>query len=907
MIKPLEIVIKAITKPFVDAMAAASASAKKMGADTQKAGDDASQGLKRAGDSAKSTSSGFNAFGGVVKSTISSMLTQIAILSAAIAGVVITVKKVTEAWMEQETTTTRLNSAIKRSGQNLNEAAVAFDDYTAKMQAMGVAEDVIQNNLIKLTKAGFDYEKAVKLNNAAMALGYRQYGDFAAGTNAVEMAMVGATKGIKRLGVEVDAGASKAQIYEAIIKKAGDTTATFGDYSNTTAGKIGALKEVSAEATEAIGKGLVGGLINATSTGGNFNKNIENTMNWLNKVAEVIAVWVIPGIKAFISTIVGFERTVATPVINALMAIAAGFTAIGQAAARDLQGAQASWQIMKELVKGIPSDMKQGWAETKKAANGYFDDAEKRLKQFNKLGRSTEGGREAPPNLGAGGDAKKATASDYLSSERLRIENEILDKKLEGNDALEYEKSQLVVILEHLKKTKDSFREQVEVKRRIHDIDQDFEKQREEASKRAADQREREQKEALDMAKEFAEDVAREDEKAAREAAEWAEKKRRIEEKARAEQSEYREKEARAGGTRGTLTQIFTGLFPGIAAKEAQKEWAADIEKQIALEKQLAYATGAAYDETGQRIQAVIARIQELQAEGKDTTALMKDLQTLGRQRAAEERVAEGKKAAAEQAKAIEEAQKRANEAQYEDTKNMYKSAIRVGMEEGAAAGAKSLADAVKEKMMDAVAESIANAMMGGGGVGGGSISMMFGGGGGGKGGGFLGMLGGLFGGGGGGKSTAPSAFAQGWAGMKPEANVMGAATKGGGFPGMLGGAMGFLGPALAMGSMFGLFGGKKKQEMSGVQPIFGGPSVRGTDWGALYGGDIFQSASFSARNQGNALLKERAAARMGAQEVKVTVDSSKDFHVKIEKKMTGVMNFQEVKGTPSRTGFTHF
>ena len=196
---------------------------------------------------------------------------------------------------------------------------------------------------------------------------------------------------------------------------------------------------------------------------------------------------------------------------------------------------------------------------------------------------------------------------------------------------------------------------------------------------------------------------------------------------------------------------------------------------------------------------------------------------------------------------------------------------------------------------MDAVAESLTDAIMGGGS--------------GGKGG-FLSGLGGLFGGGKGKGGAAQTAgtFASGWGAMDKTAGAAsGAANTETGAAGAAGmGAMGYIGLALGVASMFGLFNKKKKQEQTDVQAIFSGPTVRGENRDALYGSSLFDNASFSARNQGNKLLQERSAARAGGK-ITLEVNPSDIFATKVKSSISSGVNLEIITGVANRTGHTHY
>ena len=859
----------------------------------------------------KTSTESIGAFGKLktgVGSALSSINMGFVMVTAAVIGFAHEMKAAAEEWIKKETSLAQINAAIRTNGENFNTAKKEIMEYSDKMKSLGIDEDIVLKATAQLERAGYDHQKAIDIVNTSLGLSFERYGNVEQGMGAVARLSVGVTRGYKQLGVEIKAGADHQTVYNKVMAKSEEGMRGLQNYAETTSAKLKSLDEITITIKEEIGRGLVGGLTNAIGTGKDFNKNVEETFNWLKKVGDFIGVWLIPGFSAFGTTVKAVVNLIEQPFFRFMTLMVNGIDAISMALKGDYAGAlrmakAATTEFFKDSVSETVDNlnkMKNAWAD-------YVNDAGKRQAQLNKFSQGADTGKSGKGYTEPGGGTGKAqTVGDFLSQKQLEIENEILNKKLEGNKALEYERAALTALLPIVEKQKDSLKEQVEIKKRIHDIDQDFQKQRDDAYKKEQDEI---QKEAEDFAAEIekedklkAEQLKKEEE----ELAAWLIRKKELENKAAVEQSEYRQKEGEAGIDRSSGkaygTSAFKILFGGgknMTNVALYKEWTATYEKMISVQKQLARASGDEFDETQVRFDALIEKMKEYLEAGKEVPKeLTKAVQKAHFQLDAEAQVKAGKEAAKQNADAMAEAQQQAIQQEYQQRHDMIKGAVETGMKDGAAAGAKSLADAVKAKLMDSVAESLTDAIMGGGGN---------------SKGGFLSTLGGLFGGGkgkGGAASTAGT-FAGGWSAMDKTAGAMSGAANtetgaaaAGGVAGM--GAMGYIGLAIGIASMFGLGQKKKSQEQTGVKDIFSGPTVRGENRDALYGSSLFDNATFSSRNQGNKLLQDRAASRAGGK-ITLEINPSDIFATKVKSSLSGGINLETIHGVANRTGHTHF
>jgi hypothetical protein len=598
---------------------------------------------------------------------------------------------------------------------------------------------------------------------------------------------------------------------------------------------------------------------------------------------------------------------------------------------KDLKDTGKQLQLTDKEIAEKRLEIYQKYYDSIKSAagieSGVTEAAAKELIKYRKIAESYSVKEKKPLTE----DQKIA---NYLKAEEVKTQDEINNALAEGNDALEIQKKHLLEQIEHLKNNKAAYEELVRLKTDVIKIDREIAKNNEEAAKKQEE-----------MWKKSDEEDRKRGEEALRAK---AEKIKSIQEEGELK-AETRIINAHATGINALRIKLqehknILELLKQEGANEQliqewtnkikQDEWDIANAKKDQLDKQkelfakvVGGATQGVLDATVGNEAEVKKRLSDIE---DDYTATIADIQNqvrlaqmtgeeydpLGAIADAKKRRIESKRAnklpvtiAEEQDYAATAMQSKIAERQKQQAQELKSSvsdAFYQGMTEGTQKGLAGFLDMLKNKIKRQLADSMADAILGTGkkGAGGGFDIMSI-----------FGM------GGGTGKqvpmatATGAGAFATGWAGMASQAAAMsggGAATSGGGgLFSMLGlggvaGGLGAIMPWLGLASIAsGFFGKKQKQNLSGVQQITQ-PTIRTTDNSSLFGSDIFESASFSARNRGNALLKERAAARSGQQEVKVTVNPSKIFDVTVEQKAVRRMSMNDIKGVQNRTGYTY-
>jgi len=339
---------------------------------------------------------------------------------------------------------------------------------------------------------------------------------------------------------------------------------------------------------------------------------------------------------------------------------------------------------------------------------------------------------------------------------------------------------------------------------------------------------------------------------------------------------------------------------------DGSKEQLGLMEKQAKLTKR----QGKEYDKTAAMVNHYTGTVLALQVALEDATGEAKELAEAGlktfdpklqkwlRQLRAETHAQEIKdKADAERDALLER-----NKQLYKGTRDALANSIRDGLEQGKGF-LDGFAEYLKNKVTDALYKSMADSLLGGGPTGAGGEA------------GLLGLLGGKQGAEKAGQ-TAGGAFAQGLAGMDTVTGEAAAGGAGGGgtLGGLFGGgggmgaglgkALGWAGLAMGIAGMFSK--GGKRAAPAPVQPIGGaGPTYRGMDTGGLYGSDIFQRATFSARNRQNEILREAVTARTEP-ELVVKILPSREFDAITETKFVRARVLERMRGTPRRTNFNH-
>jgi len=840
--------------------------------------------------------------------------------SAAVAGIVLVVKKLTDAWIEEEKGIASLNAALTSHGYSIEKTKKQIDDYVAAQQrSTRFGDGETRKTIETLIDMNLGLEDAIKASTVAQDLAVAKGMDVVTAAELIGKAYNGNIGMLSRYGIVVDQAKYKSEGFGAVLDAMKGYSGRAAAEMDTLGGKIKQLKNYTEDVQEAIGKGLVLGMTNAISSSGDFTTSLERLVIKADAIGKWIAVYGIPGIKAYGTATWEVLRAVFTPGINVVMAFGTALSGVSKAMRFDIDGAKIAFRTATDLMKDIPGIVSKSWNIATKETDDYYKNAGKRAKEYDKIskvGATADTGARPGATGGDSAQTKDEKLQIELKKQQLELQKQLNDLR-ETGQLTEFKQTQVEQehyrkLLETLKRDYPDAIDQIEsVRGQLLDSIDAENKLREDALskeiegiKKADEERqtahEKELKRLEDEAKALAD---------------W--KAESEEQKASMKSDLYQSKEAekRAGGRKGILTSIFRAALPGVAARADTKSEIADMKSAAAATAERANAMkkiDGELDVEAVKIQTLTTLYGNLQdaimlarSEGKTERAdalkqeqdeVIKEVIKLQ----GIETAKANRKKVDDEIKLQAEAQAKLAEQQYEEMHSAISNAISDGFEDGKNP-LKSFVETLGAKLKKQLADNLATMIMGGG-SGGGFMGGMTGGGSGGGGGGILGALGGLFGGGGG-KGGAPTQFAAGWQSMASgigDTSGAGAAASGGG--GLLA-STNPISAAIMAYSLYKSFSGNEvRPGLSGVQPIFDPVTMRssgGTD--ALYGSDIFGTAAFSARNAGNALLKEGANIRRGFD---VTVKASKEFDVDVEERNVGNSIKSKVRGTADRTNF---
>jgi len=190
----------------------------------------------------------------------------------------IAIKKSIRDFADAERETQQLTNTVKNLG--LAFAAPEVDDYVQKIGKLyGVTGDQAVPAMQALLTATGSVSRSTKIMNVALDLAASRNADVASVASDLANAYVGNTKGLNQYRLGLTKAELAAMSFDEILEKIGSQTLGSADEAaKTLSGQLAILSEVSNQAKERIGGGLVqalGGLGGQNGAGG-AAKNIEN-------------------------------------------------------------------------------------------------------------------------------------------------------------------------------------------------------------------------------------------------------------------------------------------------------------------------------------------------------------------------------------------------------------------------------------------------------------------------------------------------------------------------------------------------------------------------------------------------------------------------------------------------------
>jgi hypothetical protein len=190
----------------------------------------------------------------------------------------VAIKKTIRDFADAERETQQLTNTVKNLG--LAFAAPEVDAYVQKIGKLyGVTGDQAVPALQALLTATGSVSRSTKIMNVALDLAASRNADVASVASDLANAYVGNTKGLNQYRLGLTKAELAAMSFDEILEKIGSQTLGSADEAaKTLSGQLAILAEVSNQAKERIGGGLVqalGGLGGENGAGG-AAKNIEN-------------------------------------------------------------------------------------------------------------------------------------------------------------------------------------------------------------------------------------------------------------------------------------------------------------------------------------------------------------------------------------------------------------------------------------------------------------------------------------------------------------------------------------------------------------------------------------------------------------------------------------------------------
>lgn len=155
-----------------------------------------------------------------------------------------------QAAVEEEKNVAKLQAALEASVPGFDGNTDAIEKLIAKRTDLAFSDDELRASLATLVTSTHDVAAAQDLQAQAMDLARLKGVDLQAATTAIAKASLGATGELRKLGIEVDEGASKTQVLAAIQKAAAGQAEA---YASTTQGKWEALQNKFGDVVETVG------------------------------------------------------------------------------------------------------------------------------------------------------------------------------------------------------------------------------------------------------------------------------------------------------------------------------------------------------------------------------------------------------------------------------------------------------------------------------------------------------------------------------------------------------------------------------------------------------------------------------------------------------------------------------
>lgn len=185
------------------------------------------------------------------------------------AGAVAFLKDSIAAAAESEEAQVKLAQALKNTGQASEENAAKIDALASQYQQLtNVSDETWSDAAAQLVTFGAQVDELPNLFPVLEGLAGRMGGDVAGAARVLGMAVSGQARGLAQFGIDLEAGAGKAEIMAAVMEKAALGTGLLREQTQTTSGQVKSLAMAWGDLQEKFGQNITsGGELSAVLTG----------------------------------------------------------------------------------------------------------------------------------------------------------------------------------------------------------------------------------------------------------------------------------------------------------------------------------------------------------------------------------------------------------------------------------------------------------------------------------------------------------------------------------------------------------------------------------------------------------------------------------------------------------------
>jgi len=182
-----------------------------------------------------------------------------------------------------------------RIRKSFGDMANEVQDVAKKMQSASIQSDEVIGQAFvdlqtKTKNLGLTFTQQSSLIQGSMDLAAKTGLDFNSVVDAVSMGLMGQTRGLKQLGIQLDSNATKTEILAAIQGKMADATGAAKEETDTFEGAMKLLKNQLDDVKEATAEKLIPALTDLAKTIGNNKQALTDLgVAWGGFVAMLIS------------------------------------------------------------------------------------------------------------------------------------------------------------------------------------------------------------------------------------------------------------------------------------------------------------------------------------------------------------------------------------------------------------------------------------------------------------------------------------------------------------------------------------------------------------------------------------------------------------------------------------------